>query len=345
MNTLQLQKPFGRLAVWAGLLLLLLLAALEGVARTRFVHDLLSAPRLGTPHRQFEIQADRLAMAAAQGPIECIFLGNSMVWRGFDPEAFAQGYEQANGAPLTCFNFGVDGMPAAAAGQVATWLVQTYQPRLLIYGTDARDYAVTTEERDAQVLLELAWLNYHNGQFTLEGWLYEHLYLYRYRFHWQSLLRFDYDDALRSRSWLGGGLGLGFDWDETVGSVQLPPDPNSEEGQIRYYYRLLSEYQILPANIAGLNQILALKQTGTTILLVEMPVPANYMLFFGQGEADHARFMTAVSQAAAAAGAPFLPTTPLEAIPADGWVDYSHLNRTGAAAFSRWLGGVLVSSF
>ena len=44
------------------------------------------------------------------------FLGNSMVWRGFDPQAFAQAYQAQRGQALRCFNFGVDAMPAAGAG-------------------------------------------------------------------------------------------------------------------------------------------------------------------------------------------------------------------------------------
>jgi len=335
---LKLKRPLGSTALLTIFWLILLLAGLELLARHRFFHDRLLSPRLGTTHHQFELQADRLAMVARErGHVDCIFLGNSMVWRGFDTEAFTQAYREATGEELFCFNFGVAALPAAAAGLIAPWLVETYQPRLLIFGTDARDYAVPTEDEDAKVLLDMAWLQYQAGDWSFEGWLYEYSYLYRYRLHWQQILKVDHE-VVRNQAQFWGGARYGFDADDKVGDVKSPPDPHKDDYQIQYYYRLLSHYQMLDHNLVGLDQLLGVANDKTTVLVVEMPIPATHITFFGHGEADHQRFVMTVKEMAAQYNVPFWPTTPLAIIPDDGWVDYSHLNTTGAAAFSAWLG-------
>ena len=339
-QTLRLKLPFGQTLGLALILFSLLLGAGEVLTRTRVFKSHFIADARGTRHNQFELQLGRLeTIVAIEGSIDCIFLGNSMVWNGFDPEAFAQAYRHRTGQNLRCFNFGVDGMPVISAGALAQILVHDYRPKLLIYGTDARDYAVTREAEDTTVLLDTPWLRYRLGQFSFEGWLYEHSHLYRYRETLGHIMRFEKRYLVVIGAYALNRDNYGFGGDEKVGSfVSTPPDHHSDMGAVQYYSGLLSDYKMLPENLVGLEQIVRNTRDGTQVLVIGMPVPETYFYFFGNGEQDYQSFLAGVRDVTEANAAPFWPTTALHLIPDDGWVDYSHLNTKGAQIFSTWLG-------
>lgn len=338
---LQLKRPSLQVPLLTLLFLLLLVGAAEGVARLPAFQSRMMPPHLNTRHRQFEVQWGRLQqLARAEGRVECIILGNSMVVSGFDPLAFAQAYREETGEGLRCFNFGVDAIPTMTAGALAEILMAEYQPRLLIYGLDARDLAVTRTDQDTSFILDMAWVQYRLGHFSLEGWLVEHSALYRYRRLLRNLIYFEYRDTLRSYYGPESAAGrLGYDPVDTVADyITQPPDPTVQEFQIQYYYRLLSDYQIQTENRAGLETMLAQQQRPGQLLVIEMPVPESYFYFFGDATADYATFTNYVNDTTARYGVPFWQTAPLGLIPDDGWMDYSHLNTEGAAIFSTWLG-------
>lgn len=338
-HTLQLKRPIGKTLILALIFFILLLTLTELLMRTAFVHDRLSAPHIGSRHWQLSQQLDRITtFQRTEGPLDCIFLGNSMVWRGIDVEVFEATYANVAQRPIRCFNFGIDALSAAGAGALAQILIEDYKPKLLIYGTDARDYAVPVESEDALVIMETPWIQYRLGQFSLDGLLSEYSYFYRYRTHINALLRFDYETVLRQDDTEIKGFGP----DETVGDfLIMPPDRQSDEYHIQYYFELLSDYTMYPENLAGLEQIAAL---GTQLLMIEMPVPENYMYFFDDGRQDYERFINYLQSFSDENNIPFWQTTPLYLIPDDGWVDYSHLNRYGAGIFSEWLGQQVASS-
>jgi hypothetical protein len=320
--------------------LALLFAGSEVVARSQIFKAHVIASDRGSAHDQFELQLGRLeTIVAIEGGVDCIFLGNSMVWRGFDPEVFASAYSDQTGHSMRCFNFGVDGMPASSAGALASILIQDYRPQLLIYGTDARDYAVTAETRDAAVLLDTPWLRYRRGQFSPGGWLYEHIHFSRYRQSLGHLLRLEKTYLFVSSPRALNKDSYGFTADESVGSyVSSSPREHVDLRTVRYYFSVLSDYRILPENVRGLQEVASYNSPDTEVVIVEMPVPETYMDFFGNGEGDYQQFLSQVQTIAAAHDVPFQQTSALQLIPLDGWVDYSHLNTKGAGIFSRWLG-------
>jgi hypothetical protein len=332
-------RPFGQTIVFSVLFFCLFYLAGELAARSRSFQSYFIHQTWDSRHGEFEKQLARLDRVYLQeGRVDCIFLGNSMVWRGFDPEAFQRGYRNRTGEELRCFNFGVDGMPARSAGALAKILIEDYQPQLLIYGTDARDYAVPADSEETRVLTEMDWLNYRLGQFSPKGWLIDHSELYRYRFALQHLLHFDYQDTVRSDPDIRMSSRYGFDSDSKVGDVEQPPDANDPRGHIQYYFRMLWNYEMLPENLEGLRQVLSAGTESSSILVVEMPVPDTYMLFFSHGEADYRGFVSRVDQLVQEAHKVFWQTTSWDVVPEDGWVDYSHLNQKGAAVFSQALG-------
>lgn len=339
-RTLQLKRPFGKTLVLSWLVLALLLGAAEILARTERFQSLLTAPAMGSRHFELGWKLALLEMLSnREAPIECIAIGSSMVDLGFDPQAFAAGFKGSTGQDIRCFNFGIDALPAAGSAALAGILVKDYRPGILIYGTDARDYSVAREAEDTVVVLDSAWVRYRTGHFSVEGWLLEHFYLYRYRDILSLLARFNFEDARRSGSRLNEQMtSYGFTPYSTVGTyVYDPPNPKDESFQINYYFRLLSDYEMREENLSGLEQIFNENGPSTRVIVVEMPVPAGYFYFFENGKDDYDRFIKQIASLAEG-NVPFLQTTLLDPIPEDGWVDYSHLNRKGASVFSGWLG-------
>jgi hypothetical protein len=92
-------------------------------------------------------------------------LGSSTVDVGFDPDAFQMGYQEVAGRDIRCFNFGIDASSSISAAVLTGILIEDYHPRLLIFGTDARDYAVLREEPDTAVVLDTPWVRYRQGYF------------------------------------------------------------------------------------------------------------------------------------------------------------------------------------
>ena len=309
------------------------------IARTQVFQSRFSAPGLGGQHVYVEIQWHQLQRSVRRvGRPRCIALGNSQVWGGFDPVAFNLAFQEQTGSELACYNFGIDGLPASAAGVLAEILVKDLQPALLIYGIDSRDFSVPGDALDATAVLDMPWVRYRAGEFSLDGWLYAHSSLYGYRRHLRHLLRLNYSDAQPRPVERRVAAHFGFNPDEAVGAfVSSPPEARQAEGQVAYYFSVLSAYQVRPENLAGLEQVLQLSDR-TQVIVVTMPVPATYFDFFDNPEVDYQRFLDAVGSQTAAYGVPLWTSTPKLQIPLEGWMDYSHLNAGGAQVFSTWFG-------
>jgi hypothetical protein len=341
----RLQRRFGHLLLFSLLLLLLLLGLAELLARSRYFKAHVMSIDIGSRHTQFELQRGRLEMVVADGgQIECIFLGNSMVWRGFNPAVFARNLRKQTGHGLRCFNFGVEGMPAASAAEVASVLVQEYEPRYLIYGTDARDYAIAPDAPEVVALQETRWLRYRLGDFSVSGWLYEHIHLLRYAETLEHLLRLQNPSLIERDAQHLNADNYGFNADRTVERhVHTSPLAHQDISSVREDLALLSDYTIHPEHVEGLAKIVALNSASTEVIVVGMPVPESSLQFFSQGTEAYERFLALVAETAQEAHVPFVWPRPDVAVPDNGWADYSHLNRTGARAFTHWLAHRMVS--
>ena len=331
-TTLQLKCPLGQTLGLALLLFSLIFGGFELVVRTEFVRLRLNTPTIGSRHGQFENQLARLErVVTLEGPVDCIFLGSSLVWLGVEPEVFAQVYQHETGQDIHCFNFGISAMPASAAGPVAQILVEEYHPKLLIYGLSARDFAFSREAEDAAVLLETPWIQYRTGHFTIQGWLYEHFYTLRYLSHFHRLLRFDFsplDDEFGSTPAERHGF--------------LPKDkPITDKSLVsadEYSHKWLYNYKIWPDNLIGLEQVVQQNSPAVQVIILEMPVPPTHFDYFKNGRSDFEQYVPDVEYVLASSQIPFWRTVDLQIIPAEGWWDPSHMNTEGAKIFSKWLG-------
>jgi hypothetical protein len=281
-----------------------------------------------------ERQWHRLEVLTRSGVvIDCIALGNSMVLNGFDPRIFDQSFYEESGQQVTCFNFGVDGMPPVASSALAQILIAVYHPRLLVFGTDARDFAVKQDSWETTVFTEMPWVQYRVGQFNLQGWLVERSYLHRYRYVIADLLQLSI-----KREQQPAASRYGFEPQEQTYPIRLPPDPDDPAYQIQYYFNILDDYAVLAENEAALRQILARQNETTTVVVLEMPVADTFFHFYDDPLADYNEFLDTLRTTTAEHNVHLFETTRLHLIPDDGWMDYSHLNDKGAAIFSEWLG-------
>jgi hypothetical protein len=340
-DTLQLVKPFGMTFWLTTIILLLLMGAAECVARSEFFQAPLTPPKMGSRHYQLGYKLALLDVEVEQyGHIDCIMVGSSMVDVGFDPDSFQKVYQDITGQDIHCFNFGIDASSAASAAALIRILVEDYHPRLLILGTDPRDYAVPSTDRDTAVILDTPWVKYRQGQFSLEGWLLEHSFLYRYRQHLSQLARFNFEDTLWSETNLNFDIRPNGFTPITIVSdyINEPPDPQDDSFEVTYYARIYSNYQMFEENLSALKRIIDHNESGTQVIVVEMPVADGLYYFFGNGEADYNKFVASISDMTSLHNIPFWRTEPIDSIPDDGWSDYSHLNVSGAAIFSAWLG-------
>lgn len=339
-ETLRLEGSFNK-TFWLTLILLLCLSGLgEWVARLEIFQKPLTPPRLGSRHSQLGYKLALLDTAQKNSPVDCIAVGSSTVDVGFDPDAFQEAYQEVTGHHIHCFNFGIDSSSSVSAAVLARILIEDYHPRLLIFGTDARDYAVRQEDRDTAVILDTPWVKYRQGYFSLEGWLQDNSYLYRYRQHLSRLARANFEGTLWSYTKMSYELrSNGFNPVRIVSTyINDPPDPDDDSYEVVYYTRIYSSYQMLDANLEALERIMDQNRLGTEVIVVEMPVSDGLYYFFGNSETDYNRFVARVDELARLHQVPFWQTEPLDMIPDDGWSDYSHMNITGAKIFSTWLG-------
>jgi hypothetical protein len=339
--TLQIREAPGK-TVWLTLLVLIPIVALsEWIMRTETFQAPLTPPKMGSRHYQLGHKLALLNQLAREtGEVDCIMLGSSMVDSGFDPSAFEKVYREITGRDIRCFNFGIDASSAASTAALARIIVEDYHPSFLIVGTDPRDYAVPSEDPDPAVVLISPWVAYRQGAFSLEGWLLEHSYFYRYRQHFGRLARLQLEGTIWSSTKAKNEiLPDGFTPLRTVSTyINEAPDPADDSFEVKYYTRIYSSYRMLRENLESLEDIMNYNSPGTQVILVEMPVADGLYYFFGNRESDYQRFVTQVGELTSPHQVPFLQTEPLDFIPDNGWADYSHLNRAGAERFSAWLG-------
>jgi hypothetical protein len=340
-ETLRLNAPFGR-TLWLTILLLFLSAGMaERVVRTNAFQAPLTPPKMGSRHYQL---GHKLALLEDEvkrnGPIDCIMIGSSIVDVGFEPDSFQTGYHEMAGRDIRCFNFGIDASSAASSSALVKIIIEDYYPRLLIFGTDPRDYAVPSDDRDPAVILNTAWVQYRQGDFSVEGWLQDHSYLHRYRQHFSRLLRFQFEGTLWSETHLTFPiLPKGFTPLSKVSTyINDLPSPEDDSYEVSYNTRIYSSYEMLEENFDALETIMNYNDSETQVIVVEMPVSDGLYYFFGNGKADYDRFVFRVNELTSRHNVPFWQTEPLDSIPDDGWSDYSHLNVKGAEIFSTWLG-------
>jgi hypothetical protein len=344
----KLDRPIGRTLLLAILILLLAMAAAEGLARISLVRQRLPVSSFGNYHYQFEIKWFHLQRYVDQhGGVDVLLMGSSLVNSGIEPEQVNQAWMQASGQPaLRIFNFGVEGLTVEPNSVLAELLVESFHPAVIIFGTEIRDYAANNGTETAQNFLNDPWVQYRQGQFSLQGWLAEHSAAYRYFLAYRNWMRADFAENHTQIIRRTGNLTSdGYDIENRVAEDPYrPPDPQDPEDAKAF--EVFAGFEFADSRLADLESMLALEsESGIEVLLIEMPVTPQFFDFFEAREAAHQEFLQIVSDRADAAGSPFLPAIPEDELPPDARSDRVHLSKYGAAAFSQYLGEWLARLF
>jgi hypothetical protein len=335
MMTLRLKLPVGQTLFLTLIWIILAGIVIELPARSSLAGEFLPAQGLGSAHRQFEIQSDRLIKRAeAAGGIDCLFIGNSHILRAIDPAAIEAQYKEKTGQSIRCQNFGLRGASVQLTGQLAAILSEKYHPKLIVLGLAMLDMDQSLAGKGDKNILKSPWMEYQSGKFSPEGFLIDHSYGYRYYL--------GFNNTYFSTVQLTDADGAAFD-----GNIQangFNPSPNifrPEELTAAAIEKIRATYESIQMDdgtLQGLDQILALSRTGVEILVVEMPVAPFVLELSPLIRENHARYIETLTAKTTEYNKIFWQTQGLALIPADGWSDHNHLNGAGADLFSRWLG-------
>ncbi|MBI5712844.1 MAG: hypothetical protein HZC38_05395 [Chloroflexi bacterium] len=325
MQTLQLKRPSVSVILWSALFFLILGLLSEAALRVAHAAQVLPAPNMGAANPELGIKVARLdALAKAKGKIDCIFIGSSAVDADVDPQEMSRIYQTRTGEEIGCFNFGIAAMPATATPVIGKFLIARYHPMILIFGADP---SVFSQDFPGGVY-DVPWVRYHAGDVSLEGWLMEYSFLYRYSVassDWRNVERIELTSRLeRNISSFGFNAYKGDEFEEVITGWGM------------------AQHQLYPPYFASYRDFLSLRSTGTQIVVFELPTQMNFRVNKDAADekAYQEQFLQPIIADAESRGALFWRTGQLvfTTIPANHFADWLHLNRRGKDVFSRWLG-------
>jgi hypothetical protein len=333
-KTIRLKAPFGRALLLGTLVLLAVMALLEWAARTDGVRELMPAPSMGIGHRFLDLKLEYMSrLAENEGPIECVFLGTSQMAVALNPEEFSTSFEQVSGRPIRSFNFGIAGISLPSYRQLMDILLADYQPRLLVVGIFPPNFSADEKEGAQSRIRASRWLHYRLGRFNLEGWLIEHLKLFRYILRFRQWLEQPDLHAMVSTS--ESRLSpYGFsNFKNRNNTRSLVPDPK----RLRRFKRMLADFTVADSRLDELEHLMT-RNARTNLVFVEMPVHPLFRSLYGGGEKDHYLTMEIVAERVRSRGIPFIEADRPEFDKDEMWLQTNHMNARGAEFFSRWLG-------
>lgn len=324
-------------SLFIGLLLLF-----EGFYRWTRLDQVLNWRSLGIYHGQFEIKWFELKdYVRANGGVDVLLLGNSMVNTGIDPDVLAAEYESLTGERLRVFNFGVEGLTVAPNSLIARLLSARYHPGTIIFVTEMRDYAAANGLEVERQLLSDEWMVAQEGKTaTPRAWLKENSSALQHLLLFRNWSRADFLDVfLMQARRFADTTPSGYEPDANVGEdIDIPPDPADPDEQGDF--ALFADFSIDPGRLNNLKDILELGNDGTLIIITEMPVHPNYFTYFG-GEKAHDEYLEELVPFIGDNGGVYLPAPAWQRIPLFSRVDHHHLNVIGAILHSRMLAAEL----
>ncbi len=334
--------------MWTGIILGLLIVALEAAASSQPVQQRVPFQAYGTNHIQFELQLNDLHnFVQKNGAPDCFILGNSQSLRSVDPQVFNQAYQDQTGKNIRCYNFSVVGANISTTYLFSKILIQQYHPRLLILGTSFLDYTESRENRNDPRFEENAWLDYQLGKASLKGWLIDHSYAFRLLqlISYGAPEHLDYTSVNKEiRMWKNQLTAYGYGRSSEVMDLSQPAPGSFAKN----FIELFGKFGTSDWNITSLEDILRLgDDKNIQTLIVEMPYDVSLMDFRDANDrplpedAKIKQFVLQINaqiqEIADRYHTPFWQTSQLEIFPADGWHDRYHLNKNGSPVFSQWL--------
>jgi len=292
--------------------------------------SVLPPPSVGADSFEFDSKVYYLEQSIRQrGALDCLLVGDSMTNDGPDPKLIEAAYQAKTGSTIHCFNFGVPALMLDASGPLATALTNRFHPKLLILILSSRDFDSKFGAMFRHVSFS-DWTNQNIGKTSLRSWAVNSLYGYRYALLFQYWLtpsnRKDFAETWHTITPQGFRPLYGRGEQHAV----TGPGPAFERTDASAQH--------------GFDQLLALKQTGVNMLVIDAPIrPDLYSAYYNNHFKPYIAYMqTTLNERAI----PFWLTKDIsESIPAEGWYDFQHINEKGVSTFSAWLGKQLAQNY
>ena len=346
---LKLSRPTQYTLLYALFIFLVASLFLEWAARQPFVQEQVPYQAFGTNHTQMEIQLDYLdRFVEDHGAPDCFIFGSSQAFRGVDADALTIALNSGTGDDFSCYNFGVTGSQVATTSVLAKILMEEYHPRLIIIGTSFLDYTEGRERQLDERFINSEWLKYKTGRFSINGWLMEHSYAWRFitLLSYSTAYDMNFREVLReAHKWDGEIAESGY----AISNISVNPNYPAGDGFVKNFRQELGSYGLSNRNMLALEQLVHDSKTiGARVLIVEMPYHKALLNLYDpsrQPRVDQEKMLTLqrtanerISAIASAQDASFLMIDSSLTIPNNVWFDLYHLNRSGAELFSQWIG-------
>jgi hypothetical protein len=319
--------------IWGVLAFIVLCIGFEIVCQTGVIDRVFPLRSVGSYHAQFEIKWFKLEDYVRQnGGVDVILLGNSMVNTGIDPDILAARYKDLTGKDLRIFNFGVEGLTIAPLEKVAQILEDKYHPGSIILYTEMRDYIASNGVSVENQFLSNDWMQDQLGNPSPSGELISSSKALQHLLPLRNWSRADFlDSFIVDLQRVDGMTASGYEADNKTGKdVDKVPDPNDPAEQPEF--ALFKDYTLAPGRITDLQNIIALQNQGTQVLVAEFPA---YISYYRYTSADVvAKYNQEITSIVKEAGSVYLPAIPYDQITLADRADNHHLNYKGAPLYS-----------
>lgn len=318
------------------------------VLRSNWVQFYLKKPFATQGYRSAEERLQLLdAYVKQEGQVSCIFLGSSMTAVGLNPLVFSDAYQAHAGTRLDCFNFGVAVATASSYAPLINILIHEYHPRLIILGLSSRDFDGRESYEPEAVFQCTPWAQYHEGKWSVAGWLAQHSFIYRYLSVLPESLA-EYSRRNEEKSEAGNGRPkeivarpLRADYAPMIYFHDVAPiyvlrDRRPYEPSVPEQPFVLS-----PEDFEGyVKSIDYVQQSDTRLLIVEMPTPEAFFVDWSNAPepSEPQVFRDQIMAYARNRHVPAWRTRDLDLVAYTDFADVSHLYVSGAIRFSQWLG-------
>lgn len=287
---------------------------------------LLPAPSVEADSFLFDAKIHALEnQVRRDGGLDCLFLGSSVANSDIDPAIVEQAYLEHTGRSIHCYNLGLPAMTIENATAIAEAIITRFHPKVIIYPILSRDIGHISASADH--IEKSDWLKFQRGRQSVNGWLVNYSYAWRYLLTW--------------RYWLAIPNRVKMDAE----TVHLSPTGFQPAQGINHPYpenqtmtpELLARIWDDPGHARAVENFIALQRKGVKLVIIEGPV-------YRDPNADtwpvyETVYLPPLQNLLEANGIPFWRTEAISLqIPKPYWFDWLHLNRAGAVPFSQWLG-------
>jgi hypothetical protein len=318
LHVLRLKLPLGVNVLLSMVTIAIIIGLSELILRAPAVQPYLPPADIGAPNPEIQAKWDLLNARINEDPIDCIFVGSSVVSVAVNPELFNAG---------RCFNFGISAASLEDAADLGVIIARQTGIRKVIFGYTYPAYATHHS------MTEFPWARYMLGEFSLQGWLYQH-----------SLSFAEYHTAM---SWYRNGRAATaqwYRWVSSYGYLRLSyeekhltaaslPDELIRQSERTDVEMVGAEGLRLPVEHI-MTRLTELKALDVQVVLVQMPAPQEIGMLYEHS--PYTDFEALIEQRAVEIGVPIIRSDPA-LLPLDHFADIVHLNDHGAAVFTEWM--------